>query len=97
MTWSYSENHWCLSHLEVQSGSQEAFSQLPGGSVVKNPPATQETQVQSLGQDDPLEKRMATQSVFLPGKSRGWRSLAGCSPRGLKDSDTTEQLSPQIR
>ena len=28
--------------------------------------------------------------VFLPGESRGQRSLAGCSPWGLKESDTTE-------
>ena len=30
--------------------------------------------------------------VLLPGKSHGWRSLVGCSPWGLEDSDTTEQL-----
>ena len=30
--------------------------------------------------------------VLLPGKSHGWRSLMGCSPRGLKESDTTERL-----
>ena len=30
--------------------------------TVKNPPAMQETQVQPLGQEDPLEKRMATHS-----------------------------------
>ena len=28
--------------------------------------------------------------IFLPGKSHGQRSLAGCSPRGCKESDTTE-------
>ena len=28
--------------------------------------------------------------VLLPGKSHGWRSLVGCSPRGLTESDTTE-------
>ena len=31
-------------------------------------------------------------AVFLPGKSHGLRSLAGYSPRGCKESDTTEQL-----
>ena len=31
---------------------------IPGDFVVKNPPAMQETQVQSLGQEDPLEKEM---------------------------------------
>ena len=42
---------------------------FPGGSAVKNPPAMQElkeTRFQSLGQEDPLEKDMA--SVFLPGE-----------------------------
>ena len=30
--------------------------------------------------------------VLLPGKSGGWRSLVGCSPWGLEESDTTERL-----
>ena len=30
--------------------------------------------------------------VLLPGKSHGWRSLVGCSPWGLKESDTTAWL-----
>ena len=33
--------------------------------MVKNPPAIQETQVQSLGQEDPLEKGVATHSSIL--------------------------------
>ena len=41
---------------------------LPGGSVVKNLPAMQETWVQSLGQDDPLRKEMATHSSILVWK-----------------------------
>ena len=32
------------------------------------------------------------QSVLLPGKSHGWRSLVGDSPWGRTESDTTEQL-----
>ena len=39
--------------------------------MVKNLPALQETQVQSLGQEDPLEKEMATHSSILAGKSLG--------------------------
>ena len=31
--------------------------------------------------------------VLLPGKSHGLRSLVGCSPWGLEESDTTERLS----
>ena len=38
---------------------------FPNGSAVKNPPAMQETQVRSLGQEDPLEKGMATRSSIL--------------------------------
>ena len=37
--------------------------------MVKNPPAVQETQVQSLGHEDPLEKGMATHSSIL-----AWRT-----------------------
>ena len=36
--------------------------------LVKNPPAKQESQVRSLGQEDPLEKEMATRSYMLAGK-----------------------------
>ena len=32
--------------------------------MVKNPPEKQETQVQSLGQEDPLKKEMATHSIL---------------------------------
>ena len=38
---------------------------FPGGSAVKNLPAMQETQVQSLGWEDPLEEGMATHSSIL--------------------------------
>ena len=45
--------------------------------------------VQSLGWEDPLEKRMAT-PVFLPGEFHGQRSLASYSPWDCEESDTTE-------
>ena len=54
---------------------------------------TQETEVQSLGLEDPLEQEMATYSVFLPGESQGERGLAGYSPWARKESDTMERLS----
>ena len=54
-------------------------------------PAMWETWVQSLGQEDPLEKETATHSSILPGESHGRRSLVGCSPRGRKEWDTTER------
>ena len=51
----------------------------------------QETQVQFLGQEDPLEKGLATHSSIL-----AWRipwTEVGYSPWGRKESDTTEQLT----
>ena len=42
---------------------------FPGGLVVENPPAMQETQVQSLSQEYPLEEGMATHSSTL-----AWRN-----------------------
>ena len=48
--------------------------------MVKRLPAVWETQVQSLGQVDPLEKEIATDSSILAGKSHGRRNLAGYTP-----------------
>ena len=54
--------------------------------MVKKQPAMQEMaemRVPSLGQEDPLEKEIATAPVFLPGKSLGQRTLAGLQSMGL--------------
>ena len=56
-------------------------------------PAVQETWVQSLGQEDPLEMGMVTHSSILPGEFHGQRSLVGYSPWGRKELDTAEQLT----
>ena len=48
--------------------------------LVKNPPAMQETQIESLGWEDPLEKGMATLSSILDKEFHGQRSLAWNSP-----------------
>ena len=58
--------------------------------MVKNLPARWETWVQSMGQEDPLEKGMATTPVFSPGEFHGQRSLVGYSPWSHKELDTTE-------
>ena len=51
---------------------------FPVAQMVKNLSAMQETQVQSLGWDDPLEKGMAPPTpVFLPGEPHGQKSLVG--------------------
>ena len=46
---------------------------------------TKETQVQSLGREDPLEEGMATHSSVLAG-----RCLVGYSPQDHKESDVTD-------
>ena len=64
---------------------------LPWWLVLKN---WQETWVLSLDQKDPLEKEIATHSSILAWeKSQGQRRLAGYSPWGLKESDTTLRLN----
>ena len=74
----------------------DSFWLLPASlmaQIVKCLSAMQETRVQSLGWEDPLEQEMATTSVFLPGKFHGWRCLVGYRlPWGCKESDATEQL-----
>ena len=63
--------------------------------MVKNLPAMQETQVQFLGWEDPLEESMATTPVLLPGELHGQRSLEGYSPWGCTESDTTKATKQQ--
>jgi len=74
---------------------------------VKNPPAMQETGVQSLGQEDPLEKEMATHSSILawkPSTDRGawWATVPGVTRvrhnlaiKPLKNIDQCGQKSRQ--
>ena len=57
------------SHYELARG-------FPHGSVVKNPPASEGDMVQSLGQEDPLEKGTATHSSILAWRIP-WTEKAG--------------------
>ena len=52
---------------------------FPDGSVIKNPPAMQETQVQSLSQKIPWRRKWFPTPLFLREKSHAQRSLAGYS------------------
>ena len=64
---------------------------LPRCSVVKNPPAKQELQVQFLGWEDALEKEMAIHSSILAWKISWTPEPGGLCPWGLKELDTTER------
>ena len=57
--------------------------------TAKTLPASQETQVQSLGQENSLEKEMATHSTILAWRS-SWTEEPGGRSWGQKESDTTE-------
>ena len=55
---------------------------------IKNPPALQETWVQSVGQEDPLEKRMATHSSILAWKTSMDRGAWRATVHGITKSQT---------
>ena len=65
-------------HFHINIGAS------PVVQMVKNLPAVQETRVQSLGQEEPMQKEI-THSTIL-----AWRHGQGYSPWGQKESDTTE-------
>ena len=76
----------------IWGGGQSLWASMVA-QMVKNLPALWKTWVQSLGWEDPLEREWLPTLVFLPGEFHGQRSLAGYSPWGRKESDTTERLS----
>ena len=57
---------------------------------VKNLPAMQETSVQFLCEEDPLEKEMATHSSVLAWRIPWTEEPSGLQSMGLQESDTTE-------
>ena len=60
--------------------------------TVKSLPAMQEPRVPSLGQEDPLEKEMATHSSILAWRIPWMEELGGLQSTGRKELDTTERL-----
>uniref|UniRef100_A0AC11CVQ6 Uncharacterized protein n=1 Tax=Ovis aries TaxID=9940 RepID=A0AC11CVQ6_SHEEP len=60
--------------------------------MVTNLPAMQKIQVQSLGQEDPLQKGMATHSSILAWRIP-WTEEPDYSPWGRKESDATKRLT----
>ena len=62
---------------------------FPVVQMVKNLPAMQETQVQSLGQEDLLEKEMATHFSILAWRIPWTEEPGGLQPMGSQESDMT--------
>ena len=65
----------------------DIYVRLPGDSVAKNLPAKQETWVQPLGREDPLEKKMSTHSGILGWRIPGMESL-GTTVHGVTESQS---------
>ena len=61
--------------------------------TVNNLPEMWETWVQSLGQEGPLDKEMATHSNILAWRIPWTEELGGLQPMGHKELDTTERLT----
>ena len=66
---------------------------FPGGSLIKNLPAYWRSRFDSWIRKIPWRRGWQCTPVFLPGEFHGWRSPVGYSPRGHKESDTTEQFN----
>ena len=77
----------CLLHQKYAINVSSHFHCFPGSSADKESPAMQETQVQSLGEEDPLEKEMAIHSSIL-----AWRIPWIEEPGGLQSMG-----SPRVR
>ena len=89
INWHYQEhcqrlNNKGICHLPLWRLRASLVAQM-----VKRLPATQETWVQSLGQEDPLEKEMATTGT-LAWRTPWTEETVGYSPWCRKDSDMTE-------
>ena len=64
---------------------------FPGAALAKNPPANPGDADSTPGSGrSPRRRAQQPAPVLLPGESHGQRSLAGYSPWGRKESDTTE-------
>ena len=60
--------------------------------MVKNLPAMQETRVRSLGQEDLLEKKMATHSKILAWEIPWTEEPGGLQSMGSQELDATEAI-----
>ena len=85
-----SPNHWTTwkSSAICFDNPFRYYGGFPSGLVVKNPPAMQETWVQSLGQDDPLEEEVATHSSILAWETPWTEEPGGLQSMGVTKSQT---------
>ena len=73
-----------MSYLRITEPLEKGVKvKVPGSQMVKNLPAIQETQVQSLAQEDPLEKGMATHFSIL-----AWKTLWAEEPVSVQSMES---------
>ena len=98
--WPVSQRWWQVAELHLPICKEQPllnFSHLsPRGTVlldclqsVKNLPAMQKALIRSLGQEDPLEKEMATHSIILAWRIPWTEETGGLRSMGSQESDTT--------
>ena len=89
------ETYFCIFIISIDDNMAPLILNLTSLVVqlVKNLPVMQETWIQSLGWEDPLEEGMVIHSNILAWRIPMERSLVGCSPWGRKELDMTERLS----
>ena len=83
------ENFTCKAPTSVLAEVLLAFWVSLMAQMVKNLPAMQETQVQSLGREDPLEKEMATGSCILAWRIQWTEEPGRLQSTGSQESDST--------
>ena len=76
--------------IVLDQASQQTLRLHWGGSLVKNLPTTQETWVRFLGQDKPLEKKMATHSSILAWEMPWTEEPGRLQSMRLQEFNTTQ-------
>ena len=87
---------WGHDHLSLEYKNHKLQEKLKDYESTDKSWITECLLVRSLGGKISWSRKWHTTSVFLPGKYRGPRSLAGYSPWGHKELDMTEQLSTRV-
>ena len=84
--WLFTGLSFRINKLKLILSPMSLYAFPSGKELVKNLPAMQETQVQSLGWEDPWRRKWQPTPVLLPGEFHWQRSRAGYSPWDLKES-----------
>ena len=88
ISWNQSNYYTCCNINYILNPGASLVAQM-----VKNLPAMWETQIRSLGWEDPWRRQWQPAPIFVPGEFHGQRSLAGYSPWVCKESDITRLVT----